>query len=121
MGEVFLRGREHDIAFPVLPEMAVALGNEHEIMSQVGDALGGAGGAAGKEHVREIVAMAGARRNGGRTRVTDRRKRQHLPARKRCRPLAAFPWERGRLARSIGTSEKMRARRPRSQGRTSLH
>src|ERR1700720_2146264 len=117
MGEVFLRGREHDIAFPILPEMAVALGNKHEIMSQVGDALGGAGGAAGKEHVRDIVAMSGAWRDGGRARVADRRKRQHLPARKRCRPLASFPWERGGPARSIGTSEKMRARPPRSQGR----
>ncbi|HLK82763.1 MAG TPA: penicillin-binding protein activator [Xanthobacteraceae bacterium] len=33
------------------------------------------------------------------------------------KPLAAASWERGRLARGLGTSEKMRARHPRSHGK----
>jgi hypothetical protein len=41
--EVFFRGRKRDVGFAVLPEPAMALGNEHKVMGEVGDAFGGAG------------------------------------------------------------------------------
>src|SRR5262252_10795427 len=53
-------------------------------MGQVGDALGGAGGAAGKEHIRNVVAMARAHRDSGCARVTDCHEMQRLPARECC-------------------------------------
>ncbi len=81
VGEILFRGREDDVAFAVLPEAAVPLGDEHEVVREMSDPLGGAGGAAGEEHVGHVIGMAWAGGDGGRG-LEESGERHHRPARK---------------------------------------